>query len=69
MPARPEKIVKAIEILQGKLTTIEAGLEEMKRKVRAGQKKISTAELDMTVKDINELKDLMDDQVRIGTGH
>lgn len=69
MPAPPEKIVEAIEILQGNLTTIEAGLEEMKRKIRAGQKQISPAELDMTVKDINRLKDLMDDQVRIGTGH
>jgi hypothetical protein len=65
MPAPPEKILDDIEILQGKLRTIEAGLEEMKRKVRAGQK-ISPAELDMTVKDIDRLKALMDEQKRDG---
>ena len=65
MPAPSEQKVKDIEILQGKLKTIEAELEEVKRKVRAGQK-ISPAELDMTVKDYDRLKPLMDDLVRNG---
>jgi hypothetical protein len=65
MPAPPQQIVDAIEILQGKLTTIAADLEEMKRKLRAG-KKISKAELDMTVDDIDRLKILMDEQERLG---
>ena len=65
MPAPPEKIVKDIEILQGKVTTIEAALAEMKRKARAGEK-IAPAELQMTVKDIDQLKGLMDEQVKDG---
>jgi hypothetical protein len=59
MPATPEQIVKDIEELQGILTTIEADLEEMKRRMRAGPKKIPDPELDITVKDIDRLKDLM----------
>lgn len=61
MPAPPEKIVEDIEILQGKLTTIEAGLEDMKRKARAGQQ-IPPAELAITVSDIDWLKATMDKQ-------
>ena len=65
MPAPPEKIVKDIEILQGKVITIETALEEMKRKARAGEK-IPPAELQMTVKDIDQLKGLMDEQIKDG---
>lgn len=59
MPASPEQIVKDIEELQGILTTIEADLEEMKQRMRAGPKRIPDPELDITVKDIDRLKDLM----------
>ena len=68
MPASPEQIVKDIEILQGKLETIEVDLEEMKRKVRAGQR-ISKAELKMAVKDIYQLKTLVDEQDPEKNGH
>lgn len=57
--ASPEQIVKDIEELQGILTTIEADLEEMKRRMRAAGPKIPDPELDITVKDIDRLKDLM----------
>jgi hypothetical protein len=65
MPAPPEQIVKDIEILQGKVITIEAALEEMKRKARAGGK-IPPAELQMAVKDIDQLKCLMEEQIKDG---
>jgi hypothetical protein len=59
MPASPEEIVKDIEELQGILTTIAADLEEMKQRMRAGPKVIPDPGLDITVKDIDRLRDLM----------
>jgi hypothetical protein len=56
-----EKIVDDIEHLQGKMRTIDAGLEEMKRKARAGQK-ISLGELDIVVKDVDRLSALMNER-------
>jgi len=67
MPASPEKIVKDIEELQGILTTIEAHLEEMKRRMLAGPKKIPDPDLDITVKEIDRLRDVM--YARIDDGH
>ena len=60
MSAPPETIVKKIEILQRQTQKIEGDLQDMKQKARAGEK-IPPAELDMTVRDIHELRRLIDE--------
>lgn len=65
MPGDPAKILDEIQALQSKATSIVDTLEQMKQKAIAGGK-ITAEELQLAVKDINNLDMLMRERQDVG---